>query len=113
MSILEQINLDVKKIFFDQIQNGSKTREIRIAFRHFTDVRRGTIIVFRCSETKKMCKKRVMKRLWYSSVENVLARPDISQCCPGMNQAEMRQMAHRMFSRERVEKCGLLVFELR
>lgn len=103
------IEVHVRDFYFNSIEDGSKTLELRVAYANFKDIKKGDIIEFK-TKTKSL-RVRVLATRAHHTLESVLETEDVSKIAPKIDKDNMRQIAEGIFRADDVERKGLIVIE--
>ena len=102
--------ITVKKEFFDLIESGQKTVEIRLATPELRkSVKAGTIIKF---INNKVCRRKVTRVTIYTSLEDMIDSEDNRKIHPTAEPEEILSRLQEIYDTQRVRKHGIVAWEL-
>ncbi len=104
-------NIRVMRIYreyFDMIKNGSKTIEIRVAYKSMQNITAGTILRFNDDPD---CERRVKRVTRYNTFAEVMKKEDTRKINPTKSAEQQLMDIQRIFPSDK-EQLGVLVFEL-
>lgn len=100
----------VKRELIENIQMGQKTAELRVAFPSFVSIVPGDRVTFRDGGGESVSVNITHVRR-YADLAQVLAEEDMTRIAPGVPSDELQKLAQSLFSREDIERYGLILFE--
>lgn len=99
----------IKKIYYNQIDNGSKPLEVRVGYSEIKKVQVGDTITF--SDYSKQ-KYEVIRITRYNSFVDMLEKEDSQKVIPNVSKYKALDMLQEIYPEEK-ERLGVYVFELR
>jgi|SRR3989344_4153999 len=100
----------VKRDFFEAIESGRKTLELRLARGQFANIKAGDTRQFRTSGNDSVAVRIVGVRR-YASISLVLGSEDMDKLAPGVTQDELSRISQTIFNESDVRKHGLVLIE--
>lgn len=100
----------VKNIFFEQIESGEKTLELRIGFSSFKNIEVGDSITF-SNGNNEIVDVEITAIRAYNSLPEIFDNEDLSKLVPGMSKTQINTAASNIFKESDISKNGLLIFE--
>lgn len=102
----------IKRDFFNLIESGAKTVELRIAFSRFANAKRGEVIEFKLSvDNPAVVKVRVTGVRRYKTIEEALAQEDLNKIAPGIEEEAALDLGGEIFKPLDVKKYGMVAIE--
>ena len=103
--------LRIKRFYFNQIRQGVKTLEARVAYPDIKAVKAGVNIKFECGDDSVV--KSVQAVRTYATVSAMLDNEELTKLLPNSNRKDAELAYNSIYSPEKVKKLGgMVVFEL-
>lgn len=103
------LSIYVEEYFFDKIESGQKTVDIRTAYSKFHDIKPGSIIEFKTWKKSQKVSVKSVRR--YQFIHEMLEKEDMRKTAPDLTLAEIEELNEDLFVREHVEQYGLIAIE--
>lgn len=99
----------IKKEYFQQLKNGSKSLEIRVGYSQMKRVQKGDIITF---ENYGRNEFDVLQVKIYSSFDDLLNKEGVDRVLPGMTHSRALKALQDIYPKDK-ERLGVYAFELK
>ena len=113
----EKINENIREIylkkeFFELVESGLKTLELRVAFQSFLKISEGDRIIFKSGQGDSV-EVEITGVRQYSNINEVLQSENISNLAPNMSDEQIQKISKMLFNESDIKKHGLLIFEFK
>jgi ASC-1-like (ASCH) protein len=103
--------LRIKRFYFNQIRQGVKTLEARVAYPDIKAVKAGVKVKFECGDDSVV--KTVQAVRTHATVTAMLDNEELSKLLPNTNRKDAEQAYNSIYPPEKVKKLGgMIVFQL-